>query len=383
MKNATIHIFIGLFLFAAAAQSQWLASISSYAAYDDNIFGTYREKGDFYTAPGLYLSNIAENTEWYYDGTLLQLRENSHYNYSSHKLGMNFYPEISIPRSTLDIGGSYSLRLNRDDYIYRNYSQLYAYVSLKSYTAANMLSRLRIIYRQKTFPDEYSWNLPWDHREFSLYLQHNIFLQTGTTLRAGLQGMLRDFMPYSGYFDGTITSGELPSLNQSVFTLRVAQALSGNFGGYTEYLYRYNPSESNPYEPEIMSFSPIDDYFGYGEQSWRLNLKYKITPGLSISSSVKVYERSYKNRPVFAYDFISRSFVTDENGYYISKGYSRDDSGYILNTGIDFHLARLFEQASSLSLRFDYDLRSNNSNDPYYEYLKQSYAMQLSWSFQK
>ena len=372
-----------IFFTVTSLQAQWITALSAYSAYDDNIFSSYKNQSDTYLAPRLMVSNIMENSEWYLSNDFLQFSENSHYNYSQHSLGIDFFPEQRFAGFVIDYGASMSLRLNQDDYIYRNYTELKGTASAKKYTAANMLTKAGISLSSKKFPDEYDWNLGWDHKEISLFAQHNIFFQTGTTFRAGFQGLVRNFDAYASFIDGYYLTGELPSLYQGILNLRLAQSINPQMGGYTEYLFRYNPSESNPYEPEIMSFSPIDDYFGYGEQSWKTNLKYKIIPSLSLSTTFWIYEKSYKNRPIYEYNFETESFNLDEEDYYVPTGLTRDDSGYQVNVGLNYHMSHLFKKASTLSLRLDYDLQSNQSNDDYFDYKKQTFSLQLGWNFQK
>ena len=377
------YIYVLLLLSALNLQAQWLTHVSAHATYDDNIFATYKNQNDTYFAPRLHLSNIQEASEVYYTADFLQLANNSHFNNSNHTLGIEFFPELDARTYTMDLGASLNFRFNQDDYIYRNFTHINGYMGLKTYFAPNMLSQLQLSLDYKSFPDEYEWNIPWDHKEASLYLQHNIFLQTGTTLRAGLQGLVRDFNYYNTFIDGYFISGELPTIFQGVFTMRAAQSITPTMGGYTEFSYRYNPSESNPCEPEIMSFSPIDDYFGYGEQAWKVNLKYKILPSLSINTDVRVYEKDYKNRPIYEYNFVTESFNLDEEDYYIPTGLSRKDSGYLFNLGLNYHLSKVFQKATSLSLRMNYTLQSNQSNDAYFTYVKQSASLQLGYNFQK
>ncbi len=374
--------FLLLLLGSLNLNAQWLADISSYSVYDNNIFSNYKNDGDIYFIPALHLSNIQENSEWFYDGSFIRMTQNTRYNSADHEAGVEFFPLLKGSPNRLILGAAGGIRQNDPDYHYRNYSEFKTYASAKMYPFMNTLTRFSASFKARRFPDDVSWNLSWDYNELDLYAQQNLFLSTGTTLRAGIQGIVRDFLPYNAVVDNVRYSGELPSLYQAVATLRVAQSISQQIGAYSEFLYRYNPSRSNPYEPEIMSFSPIDDYFGYSESSWKISVKYRILPSLSLSTTADTYSRSYKNRPVYLYDFDQQQFLLDSDGYYIPSGLSRQDRGYGISAACSWQLSSLFKSSNGLSLRLLYDLQSNSSNDAYFTYSKQSLALQLAVNFQ-
>jgi|GEM_PF-865267 len=370
-----------LALLYSPLSAQLQVGVSGYSVVDDNVFSSYKAEQDLYLLPSLNLSLSQPMSDWYYSADILQLMKNSQYNSFTHAIGTEIYPESTQSRLKTTLGASLSFRINQDDYSYRNFAQFRAYAAGKIYPRPNMLTKAEISYTNKSFPDVYSWNLPWDHQEFSIGAQNSLFLQTGTTLRGGLITYIRDFAPYQAFMDGYLYAGEIPTLWQALATLRLAQSFSGSMGGYTEFSYRYNPSESNPYEPEIMSFSPIDDYFGYEESAWTLNLKYKFSRRFSFSSSAYLYEKLYRNRPVYEYDFDTGEFLLDEEGYYISRGFTREDSGYSLNARLAWTLPKLLGKDRSAMLQLNYDLGSNNSNDPYFDYLKQTVSLYLAVNF--
>jgi len=376
MKNIKLYVTL-LFLLINSLPGQWKFELSNYSVYDDNIFKNYKQTSDIYQVPGLNLSRTTQNMEFYLNGYSFLLQDNTVLNNGVGTLGFDYY--TTLDKNLFATAGlDYTQRVNSADYDYYDYFKLQGHGMLKWYSMKNGLSRIYVNLQAKRFPVEEAWN----HFEFALRLQHNLYLMTGTTLRFELMPMVRNFMPYSYEYEGISYPDELPTLWQAKFNFRVAQSISQNFGGYTEFQYRYNPSETNPYDPVIQGFSPIDDYFGYGGYEWHTSLKYKLTENIWLKSAAELYRDIYKNRAIYDYDFATGEFVVDSDGYYVSLGKNRKDSGFEMIFGISYKISKLFNLPSELFLELEYTNRVNESNDPYFDYENNSVSMQLNYNFQ-
>jgi hypothetical protein len=315
--------------------------------------------------------------EIYFTNYAIFLNNNKSLNNTVSKLGVDYYKTLGD-----NLYGNFGLnasgRFNQPEYDYYDYYKFGGYGMLKWYSMENGLTRFSFQAHNKSFPVEESWN----HWEFTFKAQHNLYLQTGTTLRFEITPIIRNFLSYSYEYETITYKDELPTLWQAKFNFRVAQAITQNFGGYTEFQYRYNPSETNPYDPLIQSFSPIDDYFGYSGYEWHTNLKYKLTESLWLKSSAELYSDVYKNRAIYDYDFEAGEFITDEEGYYISSGKNRKDNGFIMNFGLSYQLSKLFNTPSLLYLDLEYSNQVNESNDPYFDFDNNSVSLQINYNFQ-
>lgn len=376
MKNLKFYV-TALFIFINSLSGQWKIELSNYSVYDDNIFKNYQQNSDIYQVPGLNLSRTTQNMEFYLSGYSFLLQNNTALNNGVGTMGFDYY-SILGENLFATAGLNYTQRVNNADYDYYDYFKLQGHGMLKWYSMKNGLSRIYFNLQSKNFPVENAWN----HFEFGLRFQHNLYLVTGTTLRFELMPMVRNFMPYTYDYDNITYRDELPTLWQAKFNFRIAQSITQNFGGYTEFQYRHNPSESNPYDPVIQSFSPIDDYFGYGGYEWHTNLKYKLTENLWLKSSAELYRDVYKNRAIYDYDFTTGEFAVDSDGYYIPLGENRKDTGFEMNFGISYKISKLFNLPSELFLDLEYANRVNESNDPYFDYENNSVSMQLNYNFQ-
>ncbi|MBN2282009.1 MAG: hypothetical protein JXQ65_15610 [Candidatus Marinimicrobia bacterium] len=372
-------IFITLFLLILTNSlfSQWHFGLSNYSIYDDNIFRNYKKDADTYLVPGISISKSTSIMDYYFNSYNFFLNKNTALNNSVNTLGIDYYKTLTSDLYS-NLGLNISGRIDKEEYNYYDYFKIETYGIFKWYSIKNGLTKIYMKTHSKSFPAENSWN----HYEFALKLQHLLYLETGTTLKFDLEPIIRNFQPYSYQYNFVTYSDELPTLWQTIFNFRIAQSFTQNFGGYTEFQYRYNPSETNPYDPLIQSFSPIDDYFGYGGYEWRTNLKYKLTENLWLTTSGELYRDNYKNRAIYEYNFDTGLFSVDDDGYYIPLGKNRDDTGFIMNFGISYQISKLFNSPSNIILDIQYSNQVNKSNDPYFDYDNNSITLQLNYHTQ-
>lgn len=386
-----LALTIFLFVMIARVQSQWLLDFGTFAGYSENIIGTYNAPDDFLAVPNIEISRMTESLEFYYSGTFTQFQQNTKFNNTLHGIGFD-YRLIQAANILSTIGTNYSIANYRDNYSYYNNQQLYGFINLKYYPTRSMLIKGGFALHNKNFVEEKAWN----HWESLLYLQYNLFLKTKTTIRLGADFLYRNFRPYATDEDvtsrysgkggrGTYYSisryDELPSLWQTFFVARLAQSLGRRTGGYAEYAYRYNHSEGNPYELEIESFSPIDDYFGYRGNYLTANLKYKITNAFWSAFNYHRYFRHYVNRPVYEYDFDGQTWVV-ENDDYVMTALHREDTGQRVEISFGYAINRFLKKASTLEIMALFTYRKNDSNDPYFRYEDKSAGLQLNYGLQ-
>jgi len=356
---------------------QWKIGVSNYSFYDSNLYKNYRNNSDSYIIPGIDISRSGTAMDFYVNGYSILMNKNKNLNNVVGTFGMDYYKKLSDDLYS-NFGMNVTNRINQPEYDYYDYFKISTQSALKWYSMDKGLTRIYFKIHNKSFSYEESWN----HIEYTLKLQQNFYFTTGTTLRFEAEPIIRDFLQYSYQYNYITYQDELPTLWQSKLKFRVAQSLSDNFGGYTEFLYRYNPSKTNPYDPLIQSFSPIDDYFGYGGYEWHSQLKYKLSESLWLTTSAELYRDIYKNRAIYDYDFETDAFSLDDEGYYIPIGKNREDTGFIMDFSISYRLSKLFNSPSQLYLNLKYSNQVNESNDGYYDYENNSVSLQLNYNTQ-
>jgi hypothetical protein len=166
-----------------------------------------------------------------------------------------------------------------------------------------------------------------------------------------------------------------------VGVVRLAQSFGARVGGYSDFLYRYNPSEGNPYQVEITAFSPIDDYFGYKGYRWTNALKWKINSQVWMKIAGAVYTNTYLNRPVYEFDFESGTWVTDADDNYIMLSENRRDQGYTAGISAGLTFRNVFNRAANLEIIGSFDYSHVESNDNYFDYNDRSFGVQIRYDF--
>ncbi|MFH1212612.1 MAG: hypothetical protein V1681_00860 [Candidatus Neomarinimicrobiota bacterium] len=376
--NQRFFLTLGLVISLAVipAQAQWQLSIGTYAGQDANLLRYYNPVGDVILSPQAEIAYLGARTRFYYNHDLTRIVENDQYNYSMQQAGIDFIAGDEMDVSHY-LGARFSMRQDAADYSYFDYWKAEGVYNFKYFPTgwALLNGDLGIFY--KKFDEEPAWN----HWESNLSLSGSVFLPTRTTIRLSAIGFLRDFSSYT-IRDSVSETDELASLWQLVGIVRLAQSFGKQVGGFSEFLYRYNPSEGNPYQVEIAAFSPIDDYFGFKGYRWTNSLKWKINKQIWSKISASAYENIYLNRPVYEFDFKTGNWLTDTDGEYIMLINNRRDHGYIAGISAGLALPKIFNRAANLEIIGSFDYFHNESNDAYFVYNDRSFGLQIRYDFQ-
>lgn len=358
------------------AGAQWQLSLDTYTGQENNLLRYYNPVSDVIFSPQFEIAWLGTESRLFYNYNLTQLSENKEYNYSVQQVGIDFIAGNDMGLSHYLVA-NFNLRRDEPDYSYFDYWKAEGVYNCEYFPAswAFLKGELAILY--KNFDEEPAWN----HLETNLNLSGSLFLPTRTTIRLSLSGLLRDFISYK--IPGTDSEiAELSSLWQLVSIARLAQSFGDKLGGYSEFLYRYNPSGGNPYQMEITAFSPIDDYFGYKGYRWTNSLKWKINPRFWTKIVIATFDNTYLNRPVYAFDFENETWPTDADGEYILLAENRRDYGYTAGISTGLKLQKIFDQAANLEIIGFFEYFRNCSNDEYFEYDDRSFGLQIRYDFQ-
>jgi|UPI0003A60202 hypothetical protein len=381
------QVAIGLFaVLMTNASAQWNLFLDTKLTHENNLLRIYRPTADKMLTPQVGIAYIGRDYELFYTADYLKLVTQSQYDYHVHLAGVDFFKENN-PLFKYSWGVNLLARFDRPEYANYDYFQFTGYCNWRLNLADWTMLKAGAEIMRKHFYEEKAWN----HWEAQLFYTQNFYLPTHSTLRLGITYLRRDFLPLTlqpgdydwstgGYLD-SVTSyrTELPTLDQLVATLRWAQSISSNLGGYTELSYRFNTTKGNPYHLEQVSFSPIDDYFGYRGLTWLNSLKWQINERLWARVNHTYFQLQYVNRPVYAYDFDNEQWYTDSTGYLIELAPVRKDQGYFLEFQLGYRLANILNKASDLEIQLLFTIFDNKSNDLYFQ--TDSYSVGLKFNY--
>jgi hypothetical protein len=378
IRNRHIFLWTGLIVafLVSRAGAQWRLSLDTYTGQENNLLRYYNPVADAIFSPQVEIAYLGAQTRFYYNYNQTRILENDQYNYSVQQAGIDLMAGNEMKFGHY-LGMNLNRRRNQPDYDYFDYWKAEGAYNFKYFPAGWVMLTGEIATFYKKFDEEPAWN----HLETNLNFSGSIFLPTRTTLRVSLFGLLRDFSAYTTQ-DSVSTTAELSTLWQLVGVIRLAQSFGDKVGGYSDFLYRYNPSEGNPYQVEIAAFSPIDDYFGYKGYRWTNALKWKVSPQVWTKLAGAYYENFYLNRPVYEFDFESGTWTADANDNYIMLAENRRDRGYSIGLSAGLTIRKVFNRAANLEIIGSLDYLHNGSNDEYFVYADRSFGLQIRYDWQ-
>ncbi len=384
-----IYIGLSLLLPLSFSTAQWNFYFDTRVSHEGNLLRIYRPVTDDIVSPQIGISYIGRNYEVFYSGELLQIVNQEQYSNNLHTAGIDFFNENN-PIFKYAWGANLAVRFDQPEYSYYDFYQSVGYFNLRLDAADWTTIKTGLEISRKVFPEEDAWN----HWETRVFYWQNFYLPTRSTLRLELNYLNRNFLESNlqpGEVDWTTgeivdsnssVRAELPTLSQLVGSVRWAQSFSPRLGGFTEFLYRYNTSRGNPYQIEQVSFSPIDDYFGYRGYNWTNSLKWKMTNQLWAKATFIQYQLSYINRPVYAYDFASEEWLTDTTGNLLEIAPMRKDNGNNLELTLGYKFENLLNRASDLEIALTLTFFNNRSNDAYFQYRDHSIGIKINYDLQ-
>ncbi len=364
MKKLIIFMmfWIGYLGISQSVTGQTKISVSQYLIYQTNSFYNYRQLPDANDYIGLKVSHEIEGktvqSRVYYQGDFNFFKEYSDRRYHNQKLGFDGYT-TSSDKKTFYFGVNWALHDGTDVYNYYDYWKIQAYLNSKIYFRKNLIGRFGYIINNRNYTElpEFSY---WEHY---LYGQLNTFFQTGTSFTLVLQYGLKNYIPLQiSYGRRNFEYIEMPSVDQFVSSLKVAQAIGQKTSVSFQYLNRQNPglvtgsaavinSEDLFTEDEL-----YDDPYGYSGHELSLNFIHFLPGYVKFQLGSKYYWKNYHNRQIYDLEGnvdISGSTRSDER----SLIWAELSRSFAVNWGI---------KTVKLSLQGGY--LKNISNDSYYQF---------------
>lgn len=356
-----LFLLITAFSFNTEAQFYLTADVEGY--YDDNIFNNYLNESDFINAFSGELGYDFESEqnifEVYYIGFF-----NRYYNYTDkstiiHKAGLVDTYLFSENDNPLNVGLNYTIRINKEDYYIYDFDQISAYANyLHSISESNKI-QLGVIGNRI------------DYENFSLFSHYQLkaFLRSINSFESRTSLTIAAEIDQKIYVEKMQNQGLADEVLQAKLYLQLGQGITDDLGLSAYAFLRNNLSGGNRYfntidyvyyEEELFN----DIYSNEGVESG-LTLSYLFLPNIMGKISGRYEIRNYTDLP-----------AADQGGNDLSE--LRKDKRFSAGASLEFGLSEII---SGLYLALNYNYIKNSSNDYYYDYNNQIYAITLGFDF--
>lgn len=381
MKNTKTFCFISiticLFLFISTAKSQLIINTSIHNAFDDNVNNNYQNTYDRFTQltlqAGYDFESENRNIQLFYIGA---------YNYYQNIIARSFfihstgvvYSKLFGEESDkiLNIGGNYNARIGREEFSYFNNSQYIGYINFKYPLMESSFGKLG--YRLKYL--SYQELSELNNLENYFFAQFMSFFSTRTTLALEANLGIKSYtnappettsLNYGMGKGKTSIDNSNPSVIQLGGNIRVAQSIFDYTGLSFAAGYQTNLQQETRYlAPGIILSDDdlFDDNYGYEGPSFEATLTQVLPFSIMGKVSFNYLNKTYVNRP--AYDLLDSI-----------KANTRIDKVYFLSLLIE----KEFPILNGLTVSLMYDFIRNASNDEFYDYKNNVWAISFELGF--
>lgn len=411
---ATIVLLLLLFGVLENAPAQLRTTVTMLSSFDDNAFRNSLAQGENITTMGLSLEYQPEdaNYRFFYAGNANLFRQYAARQYFSNSLGASYVkPFGADDENSWNIGATYYVRSNKEQFNYYDFNQILGTASVKYYlnTEAGLLSRAgyRLRYRSYANLGEFTYLENYGFASLSKFFETKttailelalgnkryVSTITKSTSTAGSTNGGGGMGEHGGMGNGSgddhtmvssmnggmppgssLISYGSPSTTQLIGTLRVAQSISPTTGASLQFLKRWDMSERT----RFLSNGAVDfqgdeelwdDPYGYQSYEYNATITQVLPWGMSARVSADYFTKDYARRIFLASD-------TD-----IPTGPLRADTRFV--GGID--VKQSFEDGwfvfDAITLNMTYLFIHNTSNDSYYNFRNNAFALGITMHF--
>jgi hypothetical protein len=363
-KISFLHLlvlWIVVFSFNAQAQFYLTADVEGY--YDDNIFNNYLNESDFINAftgeLGYDIETEQNIFEIYYTGFFNRYYEYADKSTTIHKVGaVNTYL-FSENDNPFNAGLNYTVRINKEDYYIYDFNQISAYANYMHSISESNKIQLGVIGNRIDYEN---FSL-FSHYQLKAFLRSINSFESRTSITAAVE------IDQKIYIEKMESEGLADEVLQAKLYLQLGQGITDNLGLSAYAFLRNNISGGNRYfnttdyiyyEEELFN----DIYSNEGIETG-LTFSYLFLPNILGKFSGRYEIRNYTDLP-----------AADENGNELDE--MRQDNQYSAGASLEFGLSEIL---SGLYLSLNYNYIKNISNDYYYDYNNQIYAITLGFDF--
>ena len=366
-------VLAGVLLAATPATAQFSVEAEVGTMVDDNVNNNSLRLTDRIVSAGLQAGY-----DWTTDRTNTTLQYNGGYSYFTlvpgrsnqvHGGGLTFAQIFGDDEETLwNAAAGYSVRTDREEFIYYDNSAFTASTSLKHQFSTQFVGRAGYSLRLMRFPNLASF----DHAEHQLFIQGSTFLPSHTTIIGQIDlGMKLYSTPNE---DTTVAASgrgrrtsalSSPGVTQLSGSVRVGQSLFAQTGLSVAGGYQLNLRKDTRYLGSttglIADDEIFDDHYGYEGPQASLMLTQILPWDIKARLSGSWQRRTYSTQPAY-----------DDAGTQLAA--RRLDTRSAVNLTVTVPVPAL-----SCTIGLAYDRIWNTSNDPFYAYTNNAFTVQLSF----
>ncbi len=354
-------LLIVVFSLNSHAQLYLTADVEGY--YDDNIFNNYLNESDFINAftgeLGYDIETERNILELYYVGFFNRYYEYADKSTNIQKIGVvdtYLFSEFDNP---LNIGLNYTIRNNKEDYYIYDFNQISAYANYMHSISESNKIQIGVVGNRIDY-ENFSI---FSHYQLKAFLRSINNFESRTSLTAAAE------IDQKIYIEKMQSQGLADEILQAKLYLQLGQGITPQLGlsGYA--FFRKNLNGGNRfvysldyifYEEELFN----DVYSSDGIESG-LTLTYLFLPNIVGKISGAYENRNYTDLP-----------AADEYGNDLDE--LRVDNEFSIGASLEFGLSKFI---SGLYFTLNYNYIKNNSNDYFYDYTNQIYAITLGFDF--
>jgi hypothetical protein len=343
------------------AQFYLTADVEGY--YDDNIFNNYLNSSDFINAftgeLGCDFDSDQNNFEIYYTGFFNQYYKYTDKSTTIHKFGaVNTYL-FSEDDNPLNVGINYSFRINKEDYNIYDFNQISAYANYMHSISESNKIQLGVIGNRIDYEN---FSL-FSHYQLKAFLRSINSFESRTSLTAAVE------IDQKSYIEDYKSQGLADEVLQAKLFLQLGQGITEDLGLSALTFFKKNISGGNRYYSST-------DYVYYEEELFNdinsnegietgVTLSYLFRPNIIGKIAGRYEVRNYTDLP-----------AADKEGNDLDE--LRKDNQYSVGASLELGLSEIL---SGLYLSLNYNFIKNSSNDYYYDYNNQIYAITLGFDF--
>lgn len=378
MKNLILSIFI-LVSGSGILRAQFAKTVEINSYIDDNLYRSPEPVSDVLTNLYLGLSYQPDKStaNYYYEARLFMYNNEVLRNFHMHELGFDYYNTFGRDKQNqLNLGASWVMRLNKDEYNYYDYSQLNAYLNFR-FNLDFLLLKTGYNFRYRGY-DVIS---ELSNFQNIFFVQANKTFRTRTSVILGTDFSFKSFagQDYAasggrgrGMYATQSVVDEIPSSQQLAVMGRIAQSLHDKLGIFIQYRQQFSlsgqsfVSGGDYFQDEEL----FDDPFSYESTEYSSQLSW-IAPGnIQFKISGGMDNKNYVSE---------MAFISADDSIGIG-GLRSDDRNYM-----NVSLLKSFPINSSwlnlMTIDLNYSYIRNSSNSYWYDYKNAIFGAGIQFGF--
>ncbi len=362
-----------LMLFPSKSYSQFGLSTGLNMSYNDNINSNYEylpdEITEFFLEGSYNIPSRNKSIEFYYSGSYNYFRRNISRTFHEHTAGFSYSNSFSKKsNSALNLGSSFKMSLNRDDYSYLDFSNANAFANFRTYTGKRTLWQIGYNFDYFIYNDFSDFN----NLQNYVYTSFTGFLPSRTALTFetgfGAKSYLNSLSTSTTMGQGKHNMSSSSIFNETIMRVDVSGKLTQTIldntgfsisGGYTKNLKsddRYLISGNVTGSDNI-----FDDEYSFEGPFVESSLTQRFPWGISASLGGIYRHRIFIDRP--AYD-LEENIISSE----------RIDDEFTAS----FSLMKNFNY---FGIRLVYNYINNSTNDRYYNFNNNVFSVEIGAGF--